>query len=123
MRENCAARNYPASPKRLLSQFKLDFSNSLFQQQNQHNTRLFCNYYRVGMYGSKFGEDLDGKEFIYREPPFVRISDLTERLKVCCPHCLLMTSLSLPLIVVALPLMTQFEFNCVMCTMSTEKLW
>lgn len=38
-------------------------------------------YYRVGFYGSKF-EDLNGKEFVYKEPKATHLFDLKERLKV-----------------------------------------
>lgn len=49
--------------------------------QTKYNSRLFANYYRVSFFGPKL-EDLDQKQFIYREPPSIRIADFTERLKV-----------------------------------------
>lgn len=39
-------------------------------------------YYRVGFYGHKFGKEIDGKEFIYKEPKSTHLFELTERLKV-----------------------------------------
>jgi len=48
--------------------------------QTKYNSRLFANYYRVSFFGPKL-EDLDQKQFIYREPPSIRIADFTERLK------------------------------------------
>lgn len=39
---------------------------------NQDNSRLFSNYYRVAFFGDLLPE-LDGKEFIYKEPPMVPI--------------------------------------------------
>jgi hypothetical protein len=44
------------------------------------NARLFSNFYRVAFFGDLIPE-LDGKEFIYREPAMVRLGDITERLK------------------------------------------
>jgi hypothetical protein len=38
-------------------------------------------YYRVGFYGKKF-EDLDGKEFIYKEPKLTHLYALKDRLVV-----------------------------------------
>lgn len=46
---------------------------------NESNNRLFSKFYRVRMMGSNFGE-LDGCEFIYKEPAFVRLGDIQERL-------------------------------------------
>ena len=44
-------------------------------------TRVPPNYYRVAFYGPAFGDMANGKQFIYKEPPFVRIADFTERIK------------------------------------------
>jgi hypothetical protein len=43
--------------------------------------RIFSNYYRVAFVGSRFGPDLDGKEFIYKEANTVRVTDVTEHMK------------------------------------------
>lgn len=44
-------------------------------------TRFLGKYYRVGFYGKKF-QELDGKEFIYKEPQATHLYELTDRLKV-----------------------------------------
>eukprot|EP01117_Protostelium_nocturnum_P018478 TRINITY_DN7737_c0_g1_i3.p1 TRINITY_DN7737_c0_g1~~TRINITY_DN7737_c0_g1_i3.p1 ORF type:complete len:1870 (-),score=707.33 TRINITY_DN7737_c0_g1_i3:192-5801(-) len=46
---------------------------------NESNNRLFSNYYRVAFIGKKFDE-IDGSEFIYKEPSEIRLVDFTERL-------------------------------------------
>jgi hypothetical protein len=42
--------------------------------------RLLGTYYRVGFYGRDFGEDLDGREFVYREPLLTHLTEVTQRL-------------------------------------------
>lgn len=42
---------------------------------------MFGSYFRVGFYGSKFG-DLDGEEFIYKEPPLTKLHEIAHRLEV-----------------------------------------
>ena len=42
---------------------------------------MLGSYYRVGLYGSSFLE-LDGKEYIYKEPKITKLSEIKERLKV-----------------------------------------
>ncbi|CAJ0919907.1 unnamed protein product, partial [Mesorhabditis belari] len=42
--------------------------------------RCFGTYFRVGFYGEKFG-DLDGEEYIYKEPPFTKLSEISSRLE------------------------------------------
>jgi hypothetical protein len=49
-------------------------------QANQTNSRLFSNYYRVAFFGDVL-PDQNGKEYIYKEPPMVRLADIAERLK------------------------------------------
>lgn len=41
--------------------------------------RCFGTYFRVGFYGSRFG-DLDGVEFIYKEPAITKLSEISHRL-------------------------------------------
>jgi hypothetical protein len=53
--------------------------NSLVTTDAQQG-RLFNNFYRVSLFGTKFGE-LNGKEMIYKEPAMVRVAEFTERLK------------------------------------------
>ncbi|EFA78484.1 DOCK family protein [Heterostelium album PN500] len=43
--------------------------------------RLFANYYRVAFYGKELLKDMHGKEYIYKELNYVRLSDLSDRLQ------------------------------------------
>lgn len=45
------------------------------------STRVVPNYYRVMFYGLQFGEQFDEKEYIYKEPPNVRLVDFTRKIK------------------------------------------
>jgi hypothetical protein len=45
------------------------------------NKRLFGTYFRVGFYGTKFDE-LDGQEFIYKEPGITKLAEIASRLEV-----------------------------------------
>ncbi|KAF2071889.1 hypothetical protein CYY_006791 [Polysphondylium violaceum] len=47
---------------------------------NESKSRMLGRYYRVGFYGEAF-EDLDGMEFIYKEPKLTHLFALSERLK------------------------------------------
>eukprot|EP00007_Cunea_sp_BSH-02190019_P004159 CAMPEP_0174230200 /NCGR_PEP_ID=MMETSP0417-20130205/1005_1 /TAXON_ID=242541 /ORGANISM="Mayorella sp, Strain BSH-02190019" /LENGTH=1996 /DNA_ID=CAMNT_0015307841 /DNA_START=193 /DNA_END=6183 /DNA_ORIENTATION=- len=49
-------------------------------QSDELQGRLFANYYRVAFYGKDFGR-ADGQEFIYKEHGFVRLSDISSRLR------------------------------------------
>ncbi len=42
---------------------------------------MLGSFYRVGFYGPDFDE-LDGQEFIYKEPKITRLGEITERLEV-----------------------------------------
>lgn len=42
---------------------------------------MFGTYFRVGFYGSKFG-DLDREEFIYKEPTLTKLPEIFSRLEV-----------------------------------------
>lgn len=42
---------------------------------------MFGTYFRVGFYGPKFG-DLDGEEFIYKEPTLTKLPEISHRLEV-----------------------------------------
>ncbi|XP_047738300.1 dedicator of cytokinesis protein 7 isoform X2 [Hyalella azteca] len=42
--------------------------------------RIFGTYFRVGFYGAKFG-DLDGEEFIYKEPTLTKLAEISHRLE------------------------------------------
>lgn len=43
---------------------------------------MFGTYFRVGFYGAKFG-DLNGEEFIYKEPAITKLPEISHRLEVC----------------------------------------
>ncbi|KAL7988367.1 hypothetical protein Chor_007286 [Crotalus horridus] len=43
--------------------------------------RMFGTYFRVGFYGSKFG-DLDEQEFVYKEPSITKLAEISHRLEV-----------------------------------------
>ena len=42
---------------------------------------MFGTYFRVGLYGSKFG-DLDTHEFVYKEPAITKLPEISHRLEV-----------------------------------------
>ncbi|XP_060723565.1 dedicator of cytokinesis protein 7 isoform X9 [Tachysurus vachellii] len=42
--------------------------------------RMFGTYFRVGFYGSKFG-DLDEQEFVYKEPAITKLAEISHRLE------------------------------------------
>ena len=42
---------------------------------------MFGTYFRVGFYGSRFG-DLDGNEFVYKEPAITKLPEISHRLEV-----------------------------------------
>jgi hypothetical protein len=44
-----------------------------------NQSRLFGSYYRVGFYGARYG-DLNGKEFVYKEPKITRLGEIQDRL-------------------------------------------
>lgn len=47
---------------------------------------MFGTYFRVGFYGSKFG-DLNEQEFVYKEPTLTKLPEIFSRLEVltnCC---------------------------------------
>lgn len=48
--------------------------------------RMFGTYFRVGFYGSKFG-DLDEKEFIYKEPAITKLPEISHRLEAFYSQC------------------------------------
>lgn len=46
----------------------------------QSQTRLLGSYYRIGFYGAEF-EELDNKEYVYKEPKITRLGEIQDRLK------------------------------------------
>lgn len=47
---------------------------------------MFGTYFRVGFYGSKFG-DLDEQEFVYKEPAITKLAEISHRLEVLETNC------------------------------------
>lgn len=47
---------------------------------NTMQQRIFSNYYRVSFYGELMGEDMNGVAFIYKEPPTMRVADMTDNI-------------------------------------------
>ena len=56
-------------------------SDAFNRIEQQHGKRMFGTYFRVGFYGLKFG-DLDGEEFIYKEPTLTKLPEISHRLEV-----------------------------------------
>uniref|UniRef100_K1RYN0 Dedicator of cytokinesis protein 6 n=1 Tax=Magallana gigas TaxID=29159 RepID=K1RYN0_MAGGI len=56
------------------------FSNITRQASDTEGKRMFGTYFRVGFYGHKFG-DLDGEEFVYKEPPITKLPEVAHRLE------------------------------------------
>ncbi|XP_056020103.1 dedicator of cytokinesis protein 7-like isoform X2 [Ostrea edulis] len=54
-----------------------DAFNNITRQEGK---RMFGTYFRVGFYGHKFG-DLDGDEFVYKEPPITKLPEVAHRLE------------------------------------------
>uniref|UniRef100_A0A7N8WMP6 Dedicator of cytokinesis 7 n=1 Tax=Mastacembelus armatus TaxID=205130 RepID=A0A7N8WMP6_9TELE len=50
----------------------------IVDQVSRH--RMFGTYFRVGFYGSKFG-DLDEQEFVYKEPAITKLAEISHRLE------------------------------------------
>lgn len=50
------------------------------------NKRMFGTYFRVGFYGSTFG-DLDEREFIYKEPGITHLPEISHRLENFYSQC------------------------------------
>ncbi|XP_004677678.1 PREDICTED: dedicator of cytokinesis protein 8 isoform X2 [Condylura cristata] len=48
--------------------------------------RMFGTYFRVGFYGSKFG-DLDEQEFVYKEPAITKLPEISHRLEGFYSQC------------------------------------
>ena len=51
----------------------------------QEGKRMMGTYFRVGFYGAKFG-DIDGEEFIYKEPAITKLPEISHRLQVWSSH-------------------------------------
>ncbi|KAJ8285221.1 hypothetical protein GJAV_G00023710 [Gymnothorax javanicus] len=58
-----------------------------FENINQKgHKRMFGTYFRVGFYGTKFG-DLDEREFIYKEPGITHLPEISHRLESFYSQC------------------------------------
>ncbi|XP_027695364.1 dedicator of cytokinesis protein 8 isoform X1 [Vombatus ursinus] len=53
---------------------------------NKGHKRMFGTYFRVGFYGSKFG-DLDEQEFVYKEPAITKLPEISHRLEAFYGQC------------------------------------
>uniref|UniRef100_A0A8C5LQ60 Dedicator of cytokinesis 6 n=1 Tax=Leptobrachium leishanense TaxID=445787 RepID=A0A8C5LQ60_9ANUR len=51
-----------------------------FNKITNQVSRMFGTYFRVGFYGSKFG-DLDDQEFVYKEPSITKLAEISHRLQ------------------------------------------
>ena len=58
-----------------------DLHKAFTKMDEMEGKRIFGSYFRVGFYGSKFG-DLDGEEFIYKEPTLTKLPEISHRLEV-----------------------------------------
>ncbi|GAB1302291.1 Dedicator of cytokinesis protein 8 [Apodemus speciosus] len=53
---------------------------------SKDHKRMFGTYFRVGFYGSKFG-DLDEQEFVYKEPAITKLPEISHRLEGFYGQC------------------------------------
>ena len=67
--------------KRFCSPFTETFIDLVFFSDFQEGKRMLGTYFRVGFYGSRFG-DLDGEEYIYKEPAITKLPEISHRLQV-----------------------------------------
>ncbi|NWY46142.1 DOCK8 protein, partial [Sylvia atricapilla] len=70
---------------------KLTLTHSKLQKAfdsiiNKGQKRMFGTYFRVGFYGSKFG-DLDEQEFVYKEPTITKLPEISHRLEGFYGQC------------------------------------
>ncbi|VDN25837.1 unnamed protein product [Gongylonema pulchrum] len=56
-----------------------DIADAWYSPLPSADKRCFGTYFRVGFYGSRFA-DLDGVEFIYKEPAITKLSEISHRL-------------------------------------------
>ncbi|XP_063795280.1 dedicator of cytokinesis protein 7 isoform X8 [Pseudophryne corroboree] len=59
---------------------KLQDAFSKIVHQSTGWERMFGTYFRVGFYGTKFG-DLDEQEFVYKEPAITKLAEISHRLQ------------------------------------------
>ena len=63
-----------------LTEIHKDLTDAFSTIVRQHGKRIFGTYFRVGFYGSRFG-DLDGEEYIYKEKVLAKLSEIALRLE------------------------------------------
>ncbi|XP_070481578.1 dedicator of cytokinesis protein 6 isoform X7 [Equus przewalskii] len=59
---------------------KLQEAFTKIMHQSSGWERVFGTYFRVGFYGSRFG-DLDEQEFVYKEPSITKLAEISHRLE------------------------------------------
>lgn len=78
---------------------------------SQDGKRMFGTYFRVGFYGSKFG-DLDEQEFVYKEPAITKLAEISHRLEVSTTNDIMTLLVSIMLHFKSeIHLMTPFTFK------------
>uniref|UniRef100_A0A0K0EPK7 C2 DOCK-type domain-containing protein n=1 Tax=Strongyloides stercoralis TaxID=6248 RepID=A0A0K0EPK7_STRER len=60
---------------------KENISDAWLSPLPNSDKRHFGTFFRVGFYGDMFGEELDGCEYIYREPSLTQLSEISHRLE------------------------------------------
>ncbi|CEF63950.1 LD20667p [Strongyloides ratti] len=60
---------------------KENISDAWLSPLANSDKRHFGTFFRVGFYGDMFGEELDGSEYIYREPSLTQLSEISHRLE------------------------------------------
>ncbi|XP_068675223.1 dedicator of cytokinesis protein 7-like [Montipora foliosa] len=63
-----------------LTQAHQNLSDAFGKIIQTEGKRMLGTYFRVGFYGSKFG-DLDGEEYIYKEPAITKLPEVSHRLQ------------------------------------------
>ena len=63
-----------------LTEIHKDLTDAFSTIVKQQGKRIFGTYFRVGFYGSRFG-DLDGEEYIYKEKVLAKLSEIALRLE------------------------------------------
>nr|XP_039268691.1 dedicator of cytokinesis protein 7-like [Styela clava] len=69
-----------------LSDIHTKLSNCFTKISSQVGKRMFGTYFRVGFYGSLFG-DLNGEQFIYKEPSITKLPEISYRLETFYGQC------------------------------------
>lgn len=67
-----AARNF-----KKLTDIHKDLCDAFTNMDRLHGRRIFGTYFRLGFYGSRFG-DLDGEEYIYKEKVLAKLPEIAQ---------------------------------------------